>query len=67
MSYKTFKQWLEIIDSGPFPPTVAQDRRPDVVNAGIGDKKTPKPMRRSPITSAFPTYGGEPLPGNKRP
>ena len=52
----------EYIDSGPFPRAPVQDRRPDLVNGGIGDKDTPKPMRRSATTSAFPTYE---LPGMK--
>ena len=62
----SFKRWLEYIDAGPFPATVAQDRQPHNVNGGIGDKGTPRQMRRNPPTSAFPTYGGDPLPGNKK-
>lgn len=68
-----FSNWFKIqeyIDSGPFPATGDQARRPDLVNGGIGDKQTdirPNPMKNNPPTSAFPTYGGEPLPGNKKP
>ena len=71
-----FCDWLKLNEVGadlPMPGTVDQARQPHLVNAGLGDgskrnwKDFMNPMRRtSSPTSAFPTYGGEPLPGNKR-
>jgi len=66
-----FAEWLKLQEVGndqPLPPTVPPDRQPQNVNAGLGDKLDyNNPMRRKDNpTSAFPTYGGDPLPGNKK-
>ena len=57
-----FKTWIELVDAGPILPTQSSDRRVDLKSGGLVDKTVPKPMRPEPITSAFPTYGGPPLP-----
>jgi len=67
-----FSEWLKIQEMSVgdifMPGTTAQDRQPHNVVAGLGDKLDyNNPMRRkSNPTSAFPTYGGDPLPGNKK-
>lgn len=67
-----FAEWLKLQETGVddlfMPNNPPQDRMPHNVVAGKGDGLDyNNPMRRkSNPTSAFPTYGGEPLPGNKR-
>jgi hypothetical protein len=64
-----FSEWLKLqeglVDA---PKTPDQARRHDLVGAGLGDGLEPSnPMHvQGGITSAFPTYGGKPLPGNKK-
>lgn len=65
---ESFRNWLELVDSGPFDTTTSTpDRLPWLIRGGgEGDKKVPKPMRPEPTTSAFQTYGGPALPDIKR-
>lgn len=73
--FSNFSKWIKLQEAEimPLPGTVDQARQPHLVNAGLGDGSIKKkrdlnnPMRRvSNPTSAFPTYGGDPLPGNTK-
>ena len=60
--FNSFRTWIELTDAGPIEPSPSSDRRPDLKWGGLSDKKIPKQMRPESPTSAFPTYGGPPLP-----